>query len=164
MAAPFLAEARRMDATLRAQLTLREQRATTTSCCRTRKHRRCNGAGKLEASKVLAAAANGTSPADEGEILSSFRGKTVDFPRTRNYFLALVRSPPFLRPGIVRESMLGCQKFRASREEKARGSLARTRLSRDLFRTRRIYLPLATFALRVPVESLSLSPPLHPPP
>lgn len=26
---------------------------------------------------------------DEGEILSSFRGKTVDFPRTRNYFLAL---------------------------------------------------------------------------
>lgn len=52
------------------------------------KARRCNGAGKLEASKVLAAAANGTSPADEGEILSSFRGKTVDFPPTRNYFLA----------------------------------------------------------------------------
>lgn len=56
------------------------------------KARRCNGAGKLEASKVLAAAANGTSPADEGEILSSFRGKTVDFPPTRNYFLAFAPS------------------------------------------------------------------------
>lgn len=59
------------------------------------KARRCNGAGKLEASKVLAAAANGTSPADEGEILSSFRGKTVDFPPTRNYFLAFATHPRF---------------------------------------------------------------------
>lgn len=74
-------------------LTLREQRPTTTSMLLYSKARRCNGAGKLEASKVLAAAANGTSPADEGEILSSFRGKTVDFPRTRNYFLALALTP-----------------------------------------------------------------------
>ena len=62
------------------------------------KARGCNEAGKLEASKVLAAAANGTSPADEGEILSSFRGKTVDFPRTRNYFLAL--APPLFHPSF----------------------------------------------------------------
>lgn len=42
---------------------------------------------KLEASKAALAvtAANGTSSTDEGEILSSFRGKTVDFPRTRSY-------------------------------------------------------------------------------
>lgn len=45
-------------------------------------------AGKPGASKAPFAvtAANGTSPTDEGEILSSFRGKTVDFPRTRSHF------------------------------------------------------------------------------
>lgn len=76
---------------------------TTTSMLLYSKARRCNGAGKLEASKVLAAAANGTSPADEGEILSSFRGKTVDFPRTRNYFLAFapLPIPPFHARNVV---------------------------------------------------------------
>lgn len=47
------------------------------------------GTRKLGASKAALAvtAANGTSSVDEGEILSSFRGKTVDLPRTREVTL-----------------------------------------------------------------------------
>lgn len=74
-----------------------DDKGTTTSCFCTRKHGDAT-AGRLEASKVLAAAANGTSPANEGEILSSFRGKTVDFPRTRNYFSRAHSSPRLLSP------------------------------------------------------------------
>lgn len=72
-----------MDAILRTSLTMREQRVTT-DVLESATMRRGREPRASKASLTVTTA-NGTSPTDEGEILSLFRGKTVDFPWMRSY-------------------------------------------------------------------------------